>query len=738
MGYTSIPILSLQYILTMRSFEKGRVMRVRRVVLMLSLGAILLLVAVPHAASDGGFFWPSEFAVYQNAERVIFTVNGDGTITIVLGISYEGEAEEFSWVFPVPSLPELDVAETESLKILEAATELRMTYPPCYCEHLRMTGGGGGGGGPDIMSAGEVGPYDYIVLGGEGDPDALVTWLRENGYGVPEEIEPVIAAYVEEGMYFLAMRLRQDFSTQDIQPIVITYEANRVIFPMRLTAVAAVEDMPIKIWIFADEQYEPRNYAHPSPDFSRFRAASRVANVGSRHSPNNATAYGYFDELKRYQALHDGRVFFTRLAGPSATLLLDGRYYWSMGIPTGQAVGEDDFLLDLIMRFPYLTFLWTRMSPDQMTVDPVFVASSQAEDVSHVVDLRDVIEPLEYWGCSSARALSDEQWASLPEEHTYFADLRLDIVHPAAWVLSTIETNPETGLSPAYVYAPEVVDRDTLDAFFAGETTPPMFVVAEGLYHAHEMSNLWWVKQDEFKRLFDLPHPEDILSPEEGQVPVYVRYYPKEPGSDHAWSSEVPAVFLSMLASEEDWEADGPLYETMLAYGQAFQFYRAPELRHTLFLDGYGLSVYTASVQVPYPEGWEVLSAHKRKGEILIRPQGFISELYGPYARLIPLRQVVAPIVFDEGGDVLSVVLDWLWEAYSLPDDERESEWRHAIQCEGQALPFGSENPGGTSGWVKVTGGYVIEYSAPARWIEEYGDVLQLMAESTPSGILCE
>jgi hypothetical protein len=297
-------------------------MLVRWGVLTVSLGAILLVVAVPHAASDGGFFWPSEFEVYQNAERVIFTVNGDGTITIALGISYEGKAEEFSWVFPVPSVPELAVAETESLEVLEAATTLQIEYGPRPCEHLRITGGGGGGG-PDMLAAGDVGPYDYVVLGGEGEPDALAAWLRENGYRIPEEIEPIIAAYVEEGMYFLAMRLRQDASIQDIQPIVITYEADRVIFPMRLTAAAAVEDMPIKIWIFADEQYAPRNYAHPDVDFSRFRAASRVANAGYlRHSPNDATAYDFLDELKRYQALYDGQVFLTQFAGPSATVVV--------------------------------------------------------------------------------------------------------------------------------------------------------------------------------------------------------------------------------------------------------------------------------------------------------------------------------------------------------------------------------------------------------------------------------
>jgi len=394
-------------------------------------------------------------------------------------------------------------------------------------------------------------------------------------------------------------------------------------------------------------------------------------------------------------------------------------------------------LVDLITRFPYLTFLWTRMSPEQMTLDPVFVPSSLSEDVSLIVDLSEV-DPLKYWGCSSASALSDEQWARLPEEHTYFADLRLDIAHPADWVLSTIETDPETGLSPAYIYAPEPVDRATFDAFFAGATTPPMFVFAAGVYHDYDMSDFWWERQNAFRSIFALPYAEDDLLSEEGRVPVYARHYPQEPGSTTRWSSEIPAVLLGMLASEDDWAVDGPLYDTMLAYARAYQFYRTPDLRHTLFLDGYGLSVYTASVQVPYPEGWEVYYSKQRKSDILIKPQNFIGEKFIPYVRLIPLRQVVAPIVYAESGEVLHEALDWLWETYNLPDDEREAAWRHAIQCEDQALPFSSEHPEGASGWVKVTGGYVIEYSAPAEYIERYGEVLQLMAERTPSGISCE
>ncbi len=128
-------------------------MLVKRGVVILSLGAILLVIAIPHAASDGGFFWPGQAEIYQNAERVIFTVNGDGTITIVLGISYEGDTEEFSWVFPVPSVPELAVAETTSLETLERATIPHIDHYVHPCDHLQGLGPAGGGG-PDVTDEG--------------------------------------------------------------------------------------------------------------------------------------------------------------------------------------------------------------------------------------------------------------------------------------------------------------------------------------------------------------------------------------------------------------------------------------------------------------------------------------------------------------------------------------------------------------------------------------------------------
>src|SRR5687767_9209431 len=79
------------------------------------------ILALPHAQACGGLFC-NTLPVDQNAERIIFVVHDDGTISAIVGINYVGKAEDFSWIVPVPSVPQVDVAETELLDTLQFAT----------------------------------------------------------------------------------------------------------------------------------------------------------------------------------------------------------------------------------------------------------------------------------------------------------------------------------------------------------------------------------------------------------------------------------------------------------------------------------------------------------------------------------------------------------------------------------------------------------------------------------------
>ena len=92
------------------------------------LCAALWLVS-PQLAEACGCFSPpvpdpvagDEFAVNQEAEQIIFEVPGDGTVTAHVLIRYQGKPSSFTWIVPVPSVPELALSTTIEIRNIRVA-----------------------------------------------------------------------------------------------------------------------------------------------------------------------------------------------------------------------------------------------------------------------------------------------------------------------------------------------------------------------------------------------------------------------------------------------------------------------------------------------------------------------------------------------------------------------------------------------------------------------------------------
>ena len=69
--------------------------------LALIIGASAGVVNLRPALACGGFFCQNS-PIDQNAERIIFTQNRDGTISAYIQIQYTGSAPDFSWILPIP------------------------------------------------------------------------------------------------------------------------------------------------------------------------------------------------------------------------------------------------------------------------------------------------------------------------------------------------------------------------------------------------------------------------------------------------------------------------------------------------------------------------------------------------------------------------------------------------------------------------------------------------------------
>jgi hypothetical protein len=238
------------------------------------------LVAQP-AAACGGFFCDNSQPVNQAAERIIFAVEDDGTVTATIQIQYAGDADAFAWVLPVAGSPAISVSSDLAFARLQAATNpqyllttsvegtcadgFRGGFPsPSFDGTSTDAAAADAGSSVSVVDEGTVGPYDYVVI--SVDPaapvisDVAVTWLRDNGYQIDPAGAERLAPYLEGGMNLLAFRLTSGRSAGSIRPVRLSFGAGLATIPIRPTAVAAVADMGVLVWVLGRDRAIPVNY----------------------------------------------------------------------------------------------------------------------------------------------------------------------------------------------------------------------------------------------------------------------------------------------------------------------------------------------------------------------------------------------------------------------------------------------------------------------------------------------
>jgi hypothetical protein len=455
--------------------------------------AVILSVAIAlgfgtfspsRAEACGGFFCSQSQGVNQAAERIVFAKNGDGTVTAVIEIQYEGPSEKFSWLLPISSVPEGDeiaVGSSLSFQRLQQATNPQYTLSTRIegtCDvsdrgqgfggtsgggiALSPSGSGGAssaGSGVKVEASGAVGSFEWTVISVdpslEEPADAAVIWLEENGYDVPAGAPGLLGPYLEDGLYLLALRLQKGADAGSIRPIVLTYDAEKPIIPIKLTAVAANADMGVLTWVLGDARAVPENYYSLELNEARinwFNANSNYNDVVTA-AANEAGGQGFVTEYaqptsglanRTWSTFDEERWTFVRSAEPSNLFsssmfeLSQWDGYWDVvrkhvTLPAGVTIeqlqscpqcyfGESvvgpDFVAALerevieparvvqkiIDAHPQITRLYSTLSAEEMTADPLFTFNPSLEPVSNVHTAERVIE------CAPGYTAQDAPW----------------------------------------------------------------------------------------------------------------------------------------------------------------------------------------------------------------------------------------------------------------------------------------------------------------------------------------
>ncbi|MCO4762924.1 MAG: DUF2330 domain-containing protein [Myxococcales bacterium] len=262
------------------------------------------LVTPQHADACGGCFntvppaapgQPSNgLAVVQDAERVFFSHNPKSGITRVwVEVRYSGAAEDFGWVLPVPKVPTISVGTSIGLDLIDNATGARFKLnngglencrnPQDGCEPQKTdsfadaTAGGAqdmasssdasspapAGEAPTVtvLDQGQSGPYDYTVLKSN-SAKALQDWLDTRGYKSPATAKPIIQSHLDKGDVFVAIKLSNGKGVNLIRPIVLEMKDSDPCVPLRLTSIAAAEEMSVRVTLAGPGRAVPKNMLH--------------------------------------------------------------------------------------------------------------------------------------------------------------------------------------------------------------------------------------------------------------------------------------------------------------------------------------------------------------------------------------------------------------------------------------------------------------------------------------------
>ena len=263
--------------------------------LLAACSAALLLPSAAFAC--GGCFVPAGLTstpVLQNAERILFSHDAITKKSYVwVEIRYAGPPGDFSWVLPLPKAPDVAVGDSWLFDRLDLATAARFkldfdTSENCSYASTQSSGFGCGsatatagsedlatspnqggfgvdGDGVKVLKHAQVGKYDYVLVQATSKTEGaakMVKWLQDNNYGIPDAAKPILDSHVARGDVFVALHLVAGASIKEIRPIALTMDDSEACVPLRLTSIAAVEDMDVVVTLAGEGRAIPKNHMH--------------------------------------------------------------------------------------------------------------------------------------------------------------------------------------------------------------------------------------------------------------------------------------------------------------------------------------------------------------------------------------------------------------------------------------------------------------------------------------------
>lgn len=295
---------------------------------MLLLCPFMLYALIPTAHALPGWFAGGPGATLSSSAAHVVIARSPGFTTLTLAQDVSSNRRDFAMIVPVPSIPlEGDVREVspDSLRTIDAYTAPRLVSYPCDAYVGQVVPPAGplmaytmlacegdqsprvapdSGIGDDgvmveetvtVAASYQTGVYTVQVLDAA-EAGHLLAWLADNGYDVPDAAAEIIQAYLDEGNYFVAAKVRlPNLDPVWLAPLQITYAADTLTLPLRLGALAGRGQQELLMYIvtraewggvgianYPETTFEDECLVPEGQNFVDFYASSLKGGFGAR------------------------------------------------------------------------------------------------------------------------------------------------------------------------------------------------------------------------------------------------------------------------------------------------------------------------------------------------------------------------------------------------------------------------------------------------------------------------
>lgn len=215
----------------------------------LSILTLFAFILPQLAMADGLVMPPPKKWIQETAQKAAIFYDG-GVETMVVSITFQGNAEDFGWVIPAPSKPTITKGSDELFTSLEELTGTYLSYDDNEYDMMPM-GAELKKESVTVIETKQIEYYEVTTLSAT-DKDALTEWLNDNGYSYPSSASYILNSYINNGWFFVAMKIdteslewsnvSQQLKTGHAVPVVISFETDNVVYPLKISSVTSKPD----------------------------------------------------------------------------------------------------------------------------------------------------------------------------------------------------------------------------------------------------------------------------------------------------------------------------------------------------------------------------------------------------------------------------------------------------------------------------------------------------------------